>query len=311
MRVVFMGTPDFAVPTLAAIVGQGHEVVAAYARAPARAGRGMTLRPSPVQELAESLGVPVLTPKTLRNDAAGQAFLEHRADVAVVAAYGLLLPKPILEAPRFGCLNLHASLLPRWRGAAPIHRAVMAGDRETGIMVMAMAEELDAGPIALAERTPIGPDETAGQLHDRLKTLGADLMARALAALERGSLTFAPQSQDGVLYARKISNAEAAIDWRRPAARVHDLVRGLSPYPGAFFEADLGRGDGRARERVKALRSMRVDGAGAPGEIIDDRLTIACGDGAVRILEAQRAGSRPMAGEEFLRGARLSPGTVL
>ncbi len=311
LRVVFMGTPDFAVPTLAGIVGQGHDVVAVYTRAPAKSGRGMALKPSPVHALAEGFGIPVMTPRSLRSDAAADAFRAFDADVAVVVAYGLLLPTQILDAPRDGCLNLHASLLPRWRGAAPIHRAVMDGDAETGVMVMRMEEGLDTGPVALVDRVAIDADETTGQLHDRLKTLGADLMLRALAALERGSLGFTPQANDGVTYAKKIVNDEARIDWSRPAQVVHNLVRGLSPFPGAFFEADLGKGV----ERVKVLRSMRVAGRGRPGEVLDDALTIACGQdgeiGAVRLLEVQRAGSRPMGAEEFLRGARIAPGTAL
>src|SRR5829696_9449167 len=222
MRVVFMGTPDFAVPTLAAIIGQGHEVAAVYTRAPAAAGRGMALRPSPVQGLAERFGIPVLTPKSLRAEDAAETFRGHRADVAVVVAYGMLLPKAILEAPRLGCLNLHASLLPRWRGAAPIQRAVMAGDWETGVAVMRMEEGLDTGPIAMVERVAIGPDMTAGELHNRLMALGADLMVRALAALSRGALSFTPQPTQGVTYARKITNEECRIVWDRPASTVHD-----------------------------------------------------------------------------------------
>ncbi|WP_342360062.1 methionyl-tRNA formyltransferase [Terrarubrum flagellatum] len=307
LRIVFMGTPDFAAPTLAAIIGQGHEVVACYTRAPAKAGRGMALKPSPVHALAESFGVPVFTPKTLRTDEAAIQFDSFGADVAVVVAYGLLLPKPILDAPRDGCLNLHASLLPRWRGAAPIHRAVMSGDRESGVMVMRMEEGLDTGPVALVDRVAIGAEETTGQLHDRLKALGADLMLRALAALERGSLSFTPQAEEGVTYAKKILNDEARIDWSKSAREVHDLIRGLSPFPGAFFEADLGKGV----ERVKVLRATLGEGSGAAGAVLDDRLAIACGDGAVRLIEVQRAGSRPMAADEFLRGARLAPGARL
>jgi methionyl-tRNA formyltransferase len=307
LRIVFMGTPDFAVPTLAGLIGRGHDVAAVYTRAPARSGRGMALRPSPVHALADGFGVPALTPQSLRGAEAAATFRTFDADVAVVVAYGLLLPKTILDAPRFGCLNLHASLLPRWRGAAPIHRAVMAGDAETGVMAMRMEAGLDTGPVALVDRVAIGADETAGQLHDRLKILGADLMLRALAALERGSLVFTPQAADGVTYAHKIANDEARIDWSRPARVLHDLVRGLSPFPGAFFETNLGKG----RERVKLLRSAPAGGAGRPGEILDDALTVGCGDGAIRLLELQRAGGRPMGAEEFLRGVRLAPGTAL
>jgi len=306
MRVVFMGTPDFAVPTLAAIVGQGHEVVAVYTRAPAAAGRGMALRPSPVQSMAERFGIPVLTPKSLRAEDAAETFRGHRADVAVVVAYGMLLPKAILEAPRLGCLNLHASLLPRWRGAAPIQRAVMAGDAETGVAVMKMEEGLDTGPVAMVERVPIGPEMTAGELHDALAPLGADLMGRALAALARGALTFTPQGED-VTYARKITNEEARIDWAKPAPAVHDHIRGLAPFPGAFFMADLGRGG----ERVKVLRAAPADGSGAPGLLLDAAGTVACQEGAVRLRQVQRAGRGVVAAEEFLRGARLHPGIRL
>ncbi len=305
LKIVFMGTPDFSVPVLAEILGQGHEVVAVYARAPKPAGRGMALRPTPVHALAERFSIPVFTPKTLRTPEAAATFHGHGADVAVVVAYGLILPKEILDAPAQGCLNLHASLLPRWRGAAPIQRAVMAGDAETGVMVMQMEEGLDTGPIGMAERVDIWPDMTAGDLHDRLSRIGADLMARALAALSRGSLTFTPQSEEGVVYAHKIDKAEARIDWSRPAREVHDHIRGLSPFPGAWFEADFGHGP----ERVKAVRSRVAEGAGAPGALIDDQLTVACGAGAVRIVELQRAGKAAMRAADFLRGSK--PATTL
>jgi methionyl-tRNA formyltransferase len=307
LRVVFMGTPDFAAPTLSEIVGQGHEVVAVYTRAPAAAGRGMGTRPSPVHRLAERFGIPVLTPKTLRGEEAAERFRGHGADVAVVVAYGMILPKAILEAPRLGCLNLHASLLPRWRGAAPIQRAVMAGDKETGVAVMKMEEGLDTGPVALIERVPIGRDATAGELHDVLARLGADLMARALAALSRGALSFTPQPEEGVTYAKKITNEEARIDWSWPAKAVHDQVRGLSPFPGAFFIADLGRGE----ERIKVLRTALADGADVPGKLLDEDGVVACGDGAVRLVQVQRAGRGVVTGPEFLRGARLDAGARL
>jgi methionyl-tRNA formyltransferase len=307
LRVVFMGTPDFAVPTLAEIVGQGHQVLACYTRAPAAAGRGMALRPSPVQRLAEKLGISVLTPKTLRGDDAAAAFRAHGADVAVVVAYGMILPETVLDVPPLGCLNLHASLLPRWRGAAPIQRAIMAGDAETGVAVMKMQEGLDTGPVAMAERVPIDPDMTAGELHDRLAPLGADLMVRALPALSRGALSFTPQPADGVTYAHKIANAEARIDWDKPAGVVHNHVRGLSPFPGAFFTADFGKG----AERVKVLRTQLADGAGAPGVLLDGRGTVACGSGAVRLALVQRAGRPPVAAGDFLRGARLPAGALL
>ena len=301
-----MGTPDFAVPTLTEIVARGHEVVAVYTRAPKPAGRGQAERRSPVHEAAAGFGLLVHTPRTLRSAEAQAVFAAHAADVAVVVAYGLILPLPVLEAPLHGCLNLHGSLLPRWRGAAPIQRAVMAGDARTGVMVMKMDEGLDTGPVALVEEMPIGPDTTAGELHDRMMLVGADLMGRALAALERGSLTFTPQSEEGVTYASKIDKAETRIDWSRPAAEVHNHIRGLSPFPGAWFELDLGAGP----VRVKALRSTRADGQGAPGAILDDRLTIACGDGAVRLTEVQREGKAVMDAAAFLRGAGLLPSAV-
>ena len=307
LRVVFMGTPDFAVPTLSEIVGQGHEVVAVYTRPPAAAGRGMELKPSPVHRMADRFGLPVLTPKTLRTPEAAETFRAHEADVAVVVAYGMILPKAILDIPDRGCLNLHASLLPRWRGAAPIQRAVIAGDAETGVAVMRMEEGLDTGPVAMMERVAIPPEMTAGELHDRLMTLGADLMVRALAALSRGGLHFTPQLAEGVTYARKIANAEARIDWAQPARAVHDQVRGLSPFPGAFIEADLGKGP----ERVKVLRTALAEGSGLPGLLLDGHGTVACGEGAVRLVQVQRAGRSGMEAEPFLRGARFEPGTRL
>lgn len=304
MRLIVMGTPEFAVPTLSEILGQGHEVVAVYTRAPRPAGRGMAEQKSPVHVLAESFGLPVLTPKTLRTPEAAETFAGHGADAAVVVAYGMILPPAILNAVPDGCLNLHGSLLPRWRGAAPIQRAIMAGDRETGVMVMRMDEGLDTGPIAMAETIPIPPDMIAQELHDRMAQVGADLMVRALAALSRGSLSFRPQPADGVTYAAKIDKAEARIDWQRPAAELHNRIRGLSPFPGAWFTADLGRGP----ERVKVLRATLVDGQGAPGMVLDDALTIACGEGALKLDEVQRAGARPMAAQAFLMGARLGKG---
>jgi methionyl-tRNA formyltransferase len=307
LRLVFMGTPDFAVPTFAAIVGRGHDVAAVYTRAPQPAGRGMELRLSPVEREARRLGIAVLTPKTLRSPEAQDAFRVHRADAAVVVAYGLILPKPILDAPRLGCLNLHASTLPRWRGAAPINRAIMAGDAETGVTVMQMEAGLDTGPMAMAERVPIGPDMTAGELHDRLARLGADLMARALGDLERAALTLQPQPAAGVTYAAKIDRAETRIDWRAPWREVHNHIRGLSPFPGAWFEFPL---EGKP-VRVKVLRTTAGQGGGQPGAWLDDHLTIACGEGAIRILELQRAGGRVMPAEEFLRGLPLKPGLRL
>jgi methionyl-tRNA formyltransferase len=307
LRIVFMGTPDFSVPTLAEIVSAGHEVAAAYAQPPRPAGRGMAEQKAAVQRFAESVSIPVRTPKSLKADEAQQAFAALEADVAVVVAYGLLLPAPVLAAPRLGCLNLHASMLPRWRGAAPIQRAIMAGDTETAAAVMRMEQGLDTGPVCLAESVAIGPDMTAGELHDVLATRGASLMVRALSALERGSLDCVPQASTGVTYAAKIDKAEARIDFARPAREVHNRVRGLSPFPGAWFET-MAAGK---PERVKVLRTVPSEGRGTPGEVLDERLTVACGEGAVRFVELQRAGKKPMAAEDLLRGFALPPGTVL
>lgn len=307
LRIVFMGTPDFSVPVLSEITGQGHEVVAVYTRPPAPARRGMEVQKSPVHRMAEEFGIPVITPRSLKGAARQAEFAALAADVAVVVAYGLILPRPVLDAPALGCLNLHASLLPRWRGAAPIQRAIMAGDAETGVMVMRMEEGLDTGPVGMVEKLPIAPDMTAGELHDRLMRLGADLMARALAALERGSLAFRPQEAAGVTYAAKLTNEETRIDWSRPADEVHNHIRGLSPYPGAFFEADWGQGP----TRVKVLRSERAEGAGAAGTVLDDRLTVACGKGAVRLHTVQRSGKGPMAARDFLNGSKIRAGQSL
>jgi methionyl-tRNA formyltransferase len=303
LRLVFMGTPEFSVPTLLEIAGSGHEVVAVYTRAAKARGRGMETQPSPVEREAARLGIPVLTPPSLKGAEAQSAFRAHRVDAAVVVAYGLLLPLPVLQAPPLGCFNLHASLLPRWRGAAPINRAIMAGDAESAIMVMKMEEGLDTGPIGMAERIAIGPDMTAGDLHDRLARLGADLMLRALGAIERGGLKLTPQPEEGVTYAKKIDKAETRIDWSKPWHQVHDHIRGLSPFPGAWFEVE--------GNRVKALRSTRGDGTGAPGTLLDERLTIACGEGAVRLVEVQRAGKQPMKAADFLRGNALARGTKI
>src|SRR5512136_2409900 len=280
-----MGTPDFATALLAELCARGHEIAAVYTQPPRPAGRGMGEKKSSVHLFAESLGLPVRTPRSLRSEAETQAFAALGADAAVVAAYGLLLPQPILDAPRHGCLNLHGSLLPRWRGAAAIQRAIMAGDAESGVEVMKMEAGLDTGPVALSARTPIGPDMTAGELHDRLAELGPPLMADALDLLARGELTFTPQREEGACYAAKIDKAEARIDWRRPASALHNHVRGLTPFPGAFFEGDLGHGV----ERVKVLRTAVEDGRGAPGTILDDAALIACGEGALRLLRVQRA----------------------
>ena len=306
LRLVFMGTPDFAVPTLAEIVGRGHDVAAVYTRAAKPAGRrGLELQPTPVEREARRFGLEVLTPATLRTAEAQEAFRAHGADAAVVVAYGLILPKPVLDAVPLGCFNLHASLLPRWRGAAPIHRAIMAGDAETGAMVMKMEEGLDTGPIAMAERLAIAPDATTGDLHDELARRGAGLMVQALSALERGTLTLTPQPDAGVTYATKISKDETRIDWSKPWRQVHDHIRGLSPFPGAWFEMPDEAGK---PVRVKVLRSTKGEGSGAPGTVLDG-LTIACGDGAVRILQLQRAGAKAMTADEFLRGTPVAAGT--
>jgi methionyl-tRNA formyltransferase len=307
LRIIFMGTPEFSVPTLAEIFGAGHEIAAVYTRPPRPAGRSLEEMKSPVQLFAEAQRIPVLHPASLRLTEEQAVFAAHSADAAVVVAYGLILPKLVLDATRHGCLNLHASLLPRWRGAAPIQRAIMGGDVETGATVMRMDEGLDTGPVCLAERVSIGPNMRAGELHDLLSQQGASLMLRALAALERGSLQCTAQSAEGVSYAAKINKAETRIDFRRPARIVHNQIRGLSPYPGAWFEA----GDPDKRERIKVLRSALMEGKGTPGTLLDASLTVACGDGAVRMLDVQRAGKRTMTSVEFLRGFPLAPGSLL
>lgn len=308
LDIVFMGTPEFAVPTLRAVLDAGHRVRAVYTQPPRPAGRGMDEMKSPVHRLADAEALPVRTPARLRTEEAGNGFRAHGADVAVVVAYGLILPPSILAAPRAGCLNLHASALPRWRGAAPIQRAIMAGDRETAVMVMRMEEGLDTGPVCLADRCiVIGPNETAGSLHDRLARHGAGLMDQALIGLEKGLLSFAPQAADGVTYAAKIGKAEARIDFSRPAREVHNLIRGLSPFPGAWFEA----GPVERRERIKVLRSSLAEGTGTPGEVLSDDLVIACGEGAVRFVEVQRAGKKPVLATEFRRGFALARGATV
>jgi methionyl-tRNA formyltransferase len=301
MRLIFMGTPDFAVPTLVELAARGHDIAAVYTRAPKPGGRGLDLKPTPVEREARRLSLPVHTPKTLKDEKAQQDLRALDIDAAVVVAYGLMLPKAVLDAPRHGCFNVHASLLPRWRGAAPINRAIMSGDAESGVTIMKMDEGLDTGAMAMAERMPIGADMSAGELHDTLSRLGADLMPRVLAAVERESLRLTPQPSTGVTYAEKIANTERRIDWSKPWSQVHDHIRGLSPFPGAWFE--LGG------VRVKALRSTKGAGSGAPGAALDDRLTIACADGAVRLTHVQRSGKQPMAAEEFLRGTPVKAGT--
>ena len=300
MRLIFMGTPDFAVPTLIELAARGHEIAAVYTRGPKPAGRGMDVQRTPVEQEARRLALAVHTPRTLKDEEAQAAFRAHDADAAVVVAYGLILPKSVLEAPQLGCFNIHASLLPRWRGAAPINRAIMTGDAESGVTIMKMDEGLDTGAMAMAERMPIGADMTAGDLHDALSRQGADLMLRALAAAERGSLTLTPQPDNGVTYAEKISKNETRIDWSKSWKQVHDHIRGLSPFPGAWFEID--------GVRVKALRSTKGEGSGVAGTVLDDKLTIACGAAAVRLTQVQRAGKQPMSTDEFLRGTPVKPG---
>jgi methionyl-tRNA formyltransferase len=303
LRLIFMGTPDFAVPTLLELVAHGHEIVAVYTRAAKPAGRGMKLQPTPVEMEATRLGIPVLTPATLKTPEALEEFRAHGADAAVVVAYGMILPQAILDTPKLGCFNLHASLLPRWRGAAPINRAIMAGDIETGVMVMKMDAGLDTGDVAMAERLAISDAMTAADLHDALAPLGGDLMVRAMGALERGRLQLTRQSTDGVTYAAKIEKAEARIDWNKPARDVLRHIHGLSPFPGAWCELAI---EGEPA-RVKILRGEIADGSGAPGDLLDDRLKVACQHGALRILELQRAGKQPMKAEDFLRGTPLKP----
>lgn len=304
LRLIFMGTPDFSVPTLLELVAHGHEIVAVYTRAPKPGGRrGLQLQPTPVEEAARKLGVPVLTPKTLKTQEALDEFSAFGADAAVVVAYGMILPQAILDAPKFGCYNLHASLLPRWRGAAPINRAIMAGDAESGVMVMKMDVGLDTGDVALAERLAITDNMTAADLHDRLSRLGADLMVRAMAALDRGGLHLRKQGEDGVTYAAKIDKAEARIDWSKPAHAVLRHIHGLSPFPGAWAEL----AGVTENARVKILRCELAKGAGAPGEVLDSQLTIACGEGAIRILELQREGKARMQAVDFLRGVKVEP----
>ncbi len=302
-----MGTPLFAVPTLSELVGQGHAIAAVYTRAPALGGRGMSEMPSPVHAFAARLGMPVLHPASLRGGAELDLFRAHEAELAVVVAYGMILPQAMLDVPRQGCLNLHASLLPRWRGAAPIQRAVMAGDAEAGVAVMRMEAGLDTGPVGMEERVALRPDMTAGDLHDVLAPIGADLMGRAVGAMARGTLQFRAQSEQGVTYAPKIDKGESRIDWRRPSSEVLRLIMGLSPFPGAFFEADFGHG----RERVKVLRARAAEGGGAAGTVLDGAPTIACGDGAIVPTLLQRAGKGPLAAAEFMRGRPVPSGTRL
>ena len=302
LRLIFMGTPEFAVPTLRALHDAGHEIVAVYTREARPAKRGLKLQQSPVEREARALGIAVFTPRTLKTPDALQEFHAHNVHAAVVVAYGMILPQAILDTPKLGCFNLHASLLPRWRGAAPINRAIMAGDVESGVMVMKMDAALDTGDIAMAERIAITDAMTVADLHDALAPLGAGLMARAMGALEHGDLRLTPQSEVGVTYAAKIDKAEARIDWAKPAQAVLRHIHGLSPFPGAWCEMPI---EGEAR--VKILRCELAEGSGVPGELLDGRLTIACKEGAIHILELQRAGKQPMKADEFLRGTPLKP----
>ncbi|GAB4353706.1 MAG: methionyl-tRNA formyltransferase [Kiloniellaceae bacterium] len=307
LRLAFMGTPDFSVPTLKALAEAGHEIAAVYSQPPRPAGRGQKDRPSPVQAYAESRGWLVRTPKTLKTPETQAEFAALKLDAAVVVAYGLLLPQAILDAPRLGCVNVHASLLPRWRGAAPIQRAILAGDSETGVTIMQMEAGLDTGPMLLKEAVPIGPDTTAQDLHDRLAALGAALINRALAGLVDGSLQPQPQPDDGVTYAAKIDKAEGRLDWREDAAALERRVRAFTPWPGAYFEIETDKG----RERVKVLAAQPCSESGLPGRVLDGKATIACGAGSLRLVRVQRAGKAPMDTDAFLRGFALPAGTVL
>jgi methionyl-tRNA formyltransferase len=309
MRIAFLGTPAFALPTLVAILAAGHQVVAVYTQPPRPAGRGMREQKSPVHRHALEAGLPIVTAASLRREAEQAAFAAVQPDAAVVVAFGMILPKAILELPRYGCFNLHASALPRWRGAAPIQRAIMAGDTETAATIMRMDEGLDTGPVCLQQRLAIEPDMTAGELHDRLAARGAELMLEALRQLTVGRLVCTPQPAQGATYAAKIDNSECRIDFARPAREVHDHIRGLSPAPGAWLQMPVSY----QGERIKVLRSSLADGAGAPGTVIGvtGGLTVACATDAVRLLELQRPGKRPMPAADFLRGFAVPLGTQL
>lgn len=308
LRIIFMGTPEFSVPTLDALAEADHEIVAVYTQPPRPGGRrGLDLQKSPVHQAAEKLGIPVFTPVNFKDPAERAAFRALAADVAVVVAYGLLLPEEVLGGTRLGAYNGHASLLPRWRGAAPIQRAIMAGDRESGMMVMKMDKGLDTGPVALTRKVEIAHDMTAGELHDRLSRIGAEAMVEAMAKLETGDLPLRPQASEGVLYAAKIDKGETRISFARDAHDVHNHVRGLAPFPGAWFEVEI---NGKA-ERVKVLGSTLAEGEGRPGEVLDEHLTVACGKGAVRLTRLQRAGGKLLAATDFLRGTPIPRGVVL
>lgn len=303
MRLIFMGSPDFAVPVLDALLGAGHDVVCVYSQPPRPAGRGHRERPSAVHAHAEAVGLEVRTPKSLKDGTEQQAFAELGADAAVVAAYGLILPKAVLEAPRLGCVNVHASLLPRWRGASPIHRAILAGDDRTGVTIMQVEEALDSGPILLAGEIPITGQTTAPDLHNALSAIGARLIVEALEGLAAGSLTPTPQPAEGVTYASKLERNEGRLDWTRPAVQLERRVRALNPWPGVWFE--------HAGERIKVLAAEVAEGEGEPGVICDDRLTVACGVGALSLKRLQRAGKGPSDAADFLRGYPLGAGVRL
>ncbi|MCJ8323737.1 MAG: methionyl-tRNA formyltransferase [Hyphomicrobiales bacterium] len=304
MNIIFMGTPDIAVNTLGELIAQGHDIVAVYCQPPRPAGRGKTVRKTAVHDFADDMGLNVYTPLNFKNPADIEVFANHNADIAVVVAYGLLLPKPVLDAPKHGCLNLHASLLPRWRGAAPIQRAIMAGDAQTGVMVMQMDEGLDTGDICLIETIQIQPNMTAGELHDEMAPIGANLMARAISAIEWGGNTATPQAQDGACYAKKIDKAEAKINWQLPAAKLHDHIRGLSPFPGAWCEFVK---DGKP-VRIKILQTQLLDANGNAGEVLDDELSVACGIGGLKITRLQRAGKGVSGMADFQRGFFIGKG---
>ena len=303
LRIAFMGSPDFAVPTLEALISASHDVCCVYSQPPRPAGRGKELRQTAVHEVAARHGIDVRTPLNFKAQEDRDAFAALKLDVAVVVAYGLLLPRAILDAPRLGCFNLHGSILPRWRGAAPIHRAVMAGDAVTGVQVMKMDVGLDTGPVMLTATTPINDGDTTGDVHDRLSLLGAGIMVDALAALEAGPVVLEQQAADGVTVAPKVSAAEARIDWTMPGDQVAARIRGMSPFPGAWFELD--------GQRIKVLHALADTGGGAPGAVLDDELKVACGSGAVRLTRLQRPGKGQMAGDEFQRGARIPKGRTL
>ena len=307
LRIVFMGSPDFSVPTLDALLRAGHEIVCVYSQPPRPAGRGRELRKTAVHGFAEARGIPVRTPRSLKSAEEQAAFAELGADLGVVVAYGLILPQAILDAPRLGCLNVHGSLLPRWRGAAPMQRAIMAGDEVTGVEIMQMDAGLDTGAVLMSASTPIHPHTTAGELHDELSAMGAELLVKAVAAVEAGEVRATPQPEEGVTYASKISNEETRIDWSKSAREVRAHIHGLSPFPGAWFEMQTPKGP----VRVKALEVVDALGEGEPGELLDDRLLVACGAGAVRLMRLQRAGKGAMTADEFLRGNALREGASL